>query len=125
MEMLSNICLQGFDLLFKLMLPFILIGFFLVLAGRKPDAALDAGFSIFGLLIGGVAKLVGLFFRALVQALFPAKARYVPGKNGPYTPGKSPSSPNNKKFAESACQNCNFRVLPHSAFCHNCGCSML
>lgn len=121
MDALSNLFLQGFDLVFKVLLPFILIGFFLMMAGRKPDAAIDAGFGLFGLVIGGAAKLIGFFFRTLTQTLSAAsKQKYVPGK---YPPGKSgPYGPH--KSAEKTCHNCNFRALAQASFCHNCGCGL-
>lgn len=122
MDVLSNLFLQGFDLLLKVLLPFILIGILLMMAGRKPDTAIDAAFGLFGLILGGAAKLIGLFVRTLGQALFAvSKPKYVPSQPGSY--GKQPrKSP--QKLSESYCQNCSFSVLPGATFCHNCGCTL-
>lgn len=121
MDILSNLVLRSFDLLLQCMLPFLLIGFFLMMAGRKPDAAIDAGFGLFGLIIGGAAKLIAFFFKTLGQALFAAqKPKYIPGK---YPPGKS-GPPGQHKFAGKLCHYCDQAVSPQASFCSNCGCSL-
>lgn len=122
MDTLSNLFLRGFDVLLQCMLPFLLLGFFLMMAGRKPDAAIDAGFGLFGLILGGAARLTGFFFKTLGQAMFAAqKPKYVPGK---YPPGKSGSSAPHK-FAGKVCHYCDQPASPQAAFCPNCGSSLL
>jgi hypothetical protein len=122
MDTLSNLFLRGFDVLLQCMLPFLLLGFFLMMAGRKPDAAIDAGFGLFSLILGGAAKLIGFFFKTLGQALFAAqKPKYVPGK---YPTGKSGTS-KHPNFAGKLCHHCDELASAQAAFCPNCGSSLL
>ena len=82
MDILSNMILRAFDsLVMPLLLPFILIAVLLMIAGRKPDAALDAGFALFGMIATGMIKLAGAIFTALLSALKPKSSKTQPRRS--------------------------------------------
>lgn len=88
MDILSNLLLKVFDgFVLPLMLPFLLIAVFLMMAGRKPDAAIDAGFGLLGALLSGFFKLLALPVKLAFKALS-TQSRHPSPKYPPYKPGQ-------------------------------------
>lgn len=83
MEYLSNLALSLFDLILRCLLPFLLIGVLLGMAGRKPEAALDVAFSLLGAVISGFINLLKLIFSSLTANQAKASSKSYPQRKSP------------------------------------------